>query len=132
MRVLRFLSTGAVGLAVNLGTYYVMTQLGVQYLIGSALAFFTALIVGFVLQKYWTFEERSLERARTQFFLYGALALCNLGANTLLVYLLVENAQTHYLISQTIGAGLAACVSYFAYHFYIFSSPLKPDESIAK
>lgn len=132
MRIFKFLSAGAIGLGVNLGTYYVATQLLVHYLIGSAVAFLMALVVGFILQKYWTFEELSLERACTQFLLYGALALCNLAANTLIVYLLVENARTHYLVAQTIGAGLVACVSYFVYHFYIFSSSSQIDKTISE
>lgn len=123
MRVLKFLITGLTGLCVNLGVFHLLYVLGVPYLAGSVTAFLVAMFVGFVLQKYWTFEEHTLERAHMQLMLYGTLALCNLAANTLIVYLLVEYASTHYLVAQTIGAGSVAITSYFVYRFYIFTDP---------
>lgn len=124
MRVFKFLITGAIGLSVNLGVFHTLYVLGVPYLAGSVSALLIAMVVGFVLQKYWTFEERSYERTRTQFMLYGMLSLCNLGVNTLIVYLLVEYANLYYLIAQAIGAGLVACTSYLAYKHYIFAETL--------
>ncbi len=121
MHVMKFLIAGGAGLSVNLGIFHTLYVLGVPYLAGSVIAFLISMVVGFTLQKYWTFEERTLERARTQFMLYGTLALCNLAVNTLIVYLFVEYASAHYLIAQTIGAGSVAVVSYFVYRFYIFA-----------
>jgi putative flippase GtrA len=116
--------SGAIGLTVNLGIFRALYVLGVPYLIGSIAAFLVALVVGFILQKYWTFEERTNERAHKQFMLYSTLALCNLVVNTLVVYLLVEHALVHYLVAQTVGAGLVAAVSYFVYRLYIFTDAL--------
>lgn len=123
-RILKFLFVGAIGLLVNLGTYYLATKLHVQYLVGSTVAFLVAMCVGFILQKYWTFGDHSWERMHTQFALYAMLTLCNLAANTLVVYLLVTYANTYYLIAQTIGAGLVALVSYGIYRRYIFTGAL--------
>src|SRR3989344_7253726 len=81
MRIFKFLIVGAIGLSVNLGIFHTLYVLGVQYLIGSISALLIAMVVGFVLQKYWTFEERSHERTRIQFMFYVALSLCNLGVN---------------------------------------------------
>ncbi|MBI4065861.1 GtrA family protein [Candidatus Kaiserbacteria bacterium] len=120
MHILKFLSTGIIGLSVNLGVFHTLYVSGVPYLAGSIIGFAIALFVGFTLQKFWTFEEPTLERARTQFMLYGTLAVCNLAVNTLIVYALVEYANAHYLIAQTIGAGSVALVSYFVYKLYIF------------
>ena len=120
MRVLKFLISGAIGLGVNLGMFHMLYMLGIPYLAGSAAAFLVAMIVGFILQKYWTFEDRAPERMHAQFALYAMLALANLAVNTLLVYLLVEHAGVHYLVAQTVGAGSVALVSYFAYRLYIF------------
>ncbi len=120
MRILKFLLTGSIGLCVNLGMFHLLYVLGMPYLAGSVTAFLVAMFVGFALQKYWTFEDRTLERAHTQLMLYGILALCNLAINTLIVYLLVEYADAHYLVAQVIGAGSVAVTSYFVYRLYIF------------
>lgn len=122
MRVLKFLLTGTIGLSVNLGTFHTLYVLGVPYLAGSVGAFIVAMCVGFVLQKYWTFEEHTFGRAHTQFMLYVMLTLGNLGVNTLIVYVLVEYTGAHYLVAQTVGAGSVAFVSYFVYRRYIFAA----------
>lgn len=121
MRVLKFFCTGMLGLGVNLGSFRALHLLGVPYLTGSVSAFLAAMLVGFVLQKYWTFEERTPERASTQFVLYAALACTNLAVNTLLVFLLVEYAGAYYLVAQAAGAGAVALASYFVYERFIFS-----------
>lgn len=121
MRALKFLVAGSIGLGVNLGVYYVLYELRVPYLMGSIVAFFVAMVVGFVLQKYWTFKDRTSERTHAQFALYAALAFGNLAINTHIVFVLVEHAKVYYLVAQTIGTGSVAIISYFAYTLYIFT-----------
>ncbi len=121
MRVLKFFLTGMVGLSVNLGVFRALYALRVPYLTGSITAFLAALVVGFVLQKYWTFEERTRERTSAQFILYTALAFTNLAVNTLIVFLLVEYAGVQYLVAQAVGAGSVAFASYFVYERFVFS-----------
>ena len=121
MRVLKFFFSGVIGLGVNLGVFHLLFVLGVPYLAGSVAAFLVAMIVGFILQKYWTFGERSQKRVQKQFLLYVMLTLCNLAVNTLIVYVLVEYASAHYLVAQTIGAGSVALTSYVIYRRYIFT-----------
>lgn len=120
-RVLKFLTTGGIGLTVNLSVFHIFVTLGVPYLMGSIVALVIAMLVSFILQKYWTFEERTFGRTHRQFIQYALLALFNLGINTLIVYLSVEHLHVHYLIAQTIGAGMVAFTSYFTYKFYIFA-----------
>ena len=121
MRILRFLFTGAFSLAVNLGVYRLLYGLGVPYLAGSILAFLCGLCVGFVLQKFWTFKDRAHGRAHTQFFLYALVALVNLMINTAIVYILKGFFGVHYLLAQTVGAGVVALTSYLIYNLYIFA-----------
>jgi len=121
-KVVRYLGTGCVGLFVNLGSYHLLVAaLGVPYLPGSMIAIALSTVVGFLLQKYWTFAERSRADAPRQFALYAGLALWNLALNTGIVFLLVEYAALHYLIAQAIGAGVVAVSSFFVYHYYIFA-----------
>lgn len=123
MRILRFLATGIVGLVVNLGSLEVfVTFFKLHYLMGSVCAFTLALIVGFLLQKYWTFADHDASRVHTQFAQYTGLALTNLALNTGGVYMLVEYGGAHYLVAQACMAGILAIVSYLLYSRLIFSS----------
>ncbi len=124
MRIIKFLITGAIGISVNLGVFHVLYILGVPYLVGSMTGLLISMGVGFVLQKYWTFEEPSSERARSQFVQYALLALGNLALNTGIVYVLVDKLGMYYLLAQTIGAATIAIDSFFIYRAFIF----KPHE----
>ena len=124
MRVLKFLATGAIGVTVNLGTLHLLVLGGMFYLYASLMAYALATVVGFVLQKFWTFGDRMAGVTRVQFALYVVVTLCNLALNTLVVYVLVDFVHTHYLLAQAIGAGLAAALSFFVYTLYIFKPVL--------
>lgn len=120
MRVLKFLLTGVIGVSVNLGVFHVLYIFGVPYLAGSAVGFLVAMVIGFVLQKYWTFEDRSHERAHVQFALYTLLALGNLMLNTGIVYVLIGKLGMYYLLAQAVGAAVVAGASFFIYRAFIF------------
>jgi putative flippase GtrA len=121
MRVLKFLATGAIGISVNLLVFHLLHIFGAAYLVGSIAGFLVAVFVGFVLQKYWTFDDRSPERSRTQFVQYVILALFNLVINTGIVYVLIGRLNVYYLAAQAIGAALVAIDSYLFYRFFIFT-----------
>lgn len=120
-RVLRFLTSGTIGISVNLGTLHLLvTIFDVHYLLSSIIALSISMVVGFLLQKYWTFEEHSTDRAPMQFVFYVSLALFNLSLNTGIVYVLSGVLLFHYLLAQAAGAGAVALVSYFVYREFIF------------
>jgi|SRR3989344_1235406 len=120
MRVLKFLITGMIGISANLGVFHTLYVLGVPYLAGSIVGFLVAMFVGFVLQKYWTFKDRSLERARSQFALYSFTTLGNLALNTSIVYVLIGKLGVYHLLAQAVGAAVVAAGSFFIYQIFIF------------
>ena len=122
IKIIRYLVSGLAGLAVNLGTLRALVALGLHYLIASIIAFCIAMIVGFLLQKFWTFQSRALERAHVQFSLYALLALCNLALNTGIVFALVAWLGIYYLLAQAIAAGLVALISFGVYTRFIFKT----------
>lgn len=122
-RVARYLATGLIGISVNLGLYRVLVEYAhVHYLTGSIIAVSCSTVVGFVLQKYWTFGERTHERVHTQFMLYIVVALANIGLNTFIVYLLAGKLGVYYLVAQAVAAALVAFWSFFVYRSIIFAS----------
>lgn len=121
MRVIRFLTTGGIGITVNLGMYHLLVAYaGVHYLPGSVAAVTCSTIVGFLLQKFWTFREHTTETAHVQFALYTLVAIVNIALNTLIVYLLVDFLSVHYLLAQAAAGGIVALWSFFIYREIIF------------
>lgn len=67
----------------------------------------------FVLQKFWTFQDKDTNRIHRQAGAYVVMAACLFIANLLLLYLLVEYVKLWYLVAQVIVTILLTIVSYF-------------------
>jgi putative flippase GtrA len=80
-----------------------------------------AFVVSFSLQKFWTFDERSIDSIHTQLGMYLILALFGLGANTVAMYVLVDHAGFHYLAAQILASAFIAVGNFFAYKHFIFT-----------
>lgn len=126
MRAVKFVTSGAIGVSVNLAVFHTLYVLAVPYLAGSIIALVLSMGVGFVLQKYWTFQNHSAEHVHVQFGRYALLALVNLSLNTGIVYVLIDTFGTFYLLAQAIGAATIGINSFFIYRAFIFP-PFESD-----
>lgn len=119
-RLLRYLIAGVTGTVVNVALLYVFTDVfHIWYLLSAVLSFSLSVLVSFVLQKFWTFQDPSKESVHHQVMYYAAVSLTNLALNTAILYGLVDFFHVHYLVGQVIASGIIACESYVVYH-YIF------------
>ncbi len=118
---LRFCLSGGTAAVVLFGLLYTLTDIfGVWYLISSILSSAAAFIVSFTLHKFWTFSDPHLGRASQQVASHLATGLVNMGLSALLLYILVEYAQVHYLVGQLLVTATLALVSFFIYKHFIF------------
>ena len=70
-RLLRYLVAGTVAAVVDFGLLYLFTEKGgLHYLTSAMLAFIVAFIVSFLLQKFWTFQDDSMEKMHSQVAIY--------------------------------------------------------------
>ncbi|MEK7208366.1 MAG: GtrA family protein [Patescibacteria group bacterium] len=124
-RAWRYLAAGGSAAAVDLGLLYALTEwFGLHYLLSAVVAFVVAFCVSFFLQKFWTFEDHSVERVHAQIVLYFVVAAANLGLNTLLMFLLVEKLGFWYFAAQLIAGALIACESFFISRHIVFNRNL--------
>ncbi len=100
--------------------YTLTSVLGFWYLGSSVVALVFGFFTSFILQKFWTFRNRSLERVRIQLPLHLLLSLSNIVLNTIFLFILVEYVGLWYLFAQFIITGLLACMNFFIYRGYIF------------
>lgn len=120
-RVLKYLASGCIGIVVNLGSLHILADIvGIHYLVSSVIAVSISTIVGFLLQKYWTFDARETQGTAGQFGLYVAVAVLNIALNTLIVFVLVDFFGFHHLPAQFVGAAIVAVSSYVIYKKIIF------------
>lgn len=117
----RFIAAGSVGAVTNIGLLFLFTEyVGLYYLVSACISFVIACGVGFVLQKFWTFRERSIESVHAQAAGYFTISTINFFLNTALLYFLVEKMHIWYILAQVIASGLIAVSSFLLYRYVIF------------
>ncbi|QLH05828.1 glycosyltransferase [Nitrosopumilus ureiphilus] len=107
----RFFTVGASGLGVNyLASMLFATSANIWYLHATVMGIIFSITSNFVLNKYWTFEDRDFSTKRT-LVQYGKFAgFSSIGALVQLgmVYYLVDGWDISYPISLTLAVGIAA------------------------
>lgn len=120
-RFFRYLAAGGTAAVTDLGLLYLFTDgFGLHYLFSAILAFIAAFFVSFFLQKFWTFQDDSVDKVHTQAAVYLATAIASLLLNTALMYLFVEWFHLWYMAAQFLASGLLACVTFFISRDFIF------------
>ena len=115
-RIVRFIITGGISFSVNLILLYSLTEfLGLWYIFSATLSFVVAFIIGFMMNKFWTFTNISETGIRAQIFVYLFINLFNLALNNTILYFLVESWGLWYVLAQVIASALIAFESFFAY-----------------
>lgn len=113
-RLLHFLIAGGCSTAVNLTVSFVLTSFfGVWYVASAIVAFIAAYAVGFILQKFWTFQNTAKKGRGAQLALHLTLQVCNLALEVGGMYLLVEYAKLWYFYSQIMVLALISIESFF-------------------
>jgi putative flippase GtrA len=117
----RYLLAGSTAVAVNLVVLHVLTEwLHLYYVVSSATAFVASISLGFVLQKYWTFRDRSTELLRRQASLFFAVGLMNLLLGPALLYVAVEYVGLWYMAAQAMVLMLLAAESFLINRYVTF------------
>ena len=125
-QIFRYLISGTAGFLTNISTYLLLLKVfGMNYVLSSVLAFCTGIAVSFVMQKFFTFQDRMVGKTGVQLFKHILLLSFNLGANVLIIILLVEWVNISEIISQIATNIIVAVWSFFIYRRVVFSE--QPD-----
>ncbi len=112
--VIKFLATGIFVFLFNLAVLSLFTEaFKIWYLVSSVLSYTLSVILNFSLQKFWVFENSANEKTKKQFIFYLFVACSCLILNTLFMYVLVDYARIHYLLSQAFITAVLATLNFF-------------------
>lgn len=119
--IVRYLISGAVATVVDIASlYFLVDMLHLWYLASATIAFVLTVIVSFMMQKFWTFQETSTESIHTQIRGYLILSTANIFINTALMYLFVSLFHIQYLIAQLGVIAVISLYGFFIYKYLIF------------
>ena len=111
-RFLRYSSVGVGTFLFDLAMLYILTsKFGVPYYISTAVSFFVAVSINYVISRRFVFGET--ERSwHTGYGYFLIVVLVGLAATTGLVVLLVTYAHLYYLLARILVAGVVGMGNY--------------------
>ncbi len=116
MKIFRYLVSGGMATATNLLFLFIFTNLiGIWYLTSEVMAYIISYAVSFTMQKYWTFNDGSKDKIKSQAVIYTIVTTANLGLNALILYALVQYGHLNHIVGQVIASAIIAVESYFIY-----------------
>ena len=118
--ILRFVIVGGTCFTLGLGLLYLLTDhVGLNYLVSMALALVVVNVVGWLLNRLWTFgstsDDRSGELGR-----YLWVNLGGAGITMVLMALLVSGLHMHYLVASVAVSIAMMFLSYFVHKQWSF------------
>jgi putative flippase GtrA len=123
-RSFRFYAVGAIGIGVQLAALWLLRgQMGLHYLVATALAVETALLHNYVWHERWTWADRPAglpERVRRLFRFHVSNGLLSLAGNLLLMRLLVGTLGMHYLAANVLSIAAVAIANFLASEYFVF------------
>ena len=123
MKVIRFIIAGGSAFSVNIFFLYIFTEFfGLWYIFSATIAFMLSFLVGFSLNKFWTFAESSADFIHSQMFIYLSVNLINLAINNALLYFMVESFAIWYILAQALTSILIAFESFFVYKWLFMNA----------
>jgi putative flippase GtrA len=110
----RFLAVGAAGIGVNqLLLWFVVDGLGINYLLGAAIASQGSTTFNFAWLEGWVFRGRTSSRGRIlRFIAYDLINSGSLAVRLPVMFVLTSGLQIHYLVSNVIALVLSTVVRF--------------------
>ena len=122
-QIIRYILAGGIATAFNLVILFVCVRyFNLWYLTGAIISFCSAVIISYLLQKFFVFKNYSTEKMHLQFLNFFVFNLVMLGVNTLLMYIFVDIMGFWYLLAQALSSTIGACINYIYFNKVIFKN----------
>lgn len=121
----KFIVVGGVSTLVNYGTFYVLTKfLHVNPILASISGYITGLILGFFLNNFWTFENRTYNPKLIAG--YCLVYLISLGLSTSFLWLVVHQYHQNPYYMNIVAIGISTVFNFVGLKTIIYKN--EPEE----
>ena len=118
-QVMRFVAVGAFQTGLNVVCFAGAHALGVPYRAAAVVAGVVVFVVGFLLNRHWTFSSRSVA-IRRHAVRYTCVVLGAIGVGVLLLTFFVEVAGVPAVPAQALAILVSAPASFLAQRTWVF------------
>lgn len=117
----RYVTIGIVAASSDLFFLYFLTHsFGIWSVPSAGISYLVGLVLVFLLNKIWAFNNRAFVGKQLTKFL--GLAAVNYVVVMILMLVLTENAHLHYLFAKCIVIALQVCWNFLLYKYWVFTA----------
>ena len=125
---------GAITTAINLALFFGIDHLHIMYyLVANTIAYFIAVVINYVLNRYFVFEKNENQNktdTAKQFGKFVLLRVVSLGVDNLLFYLLVSKCHLNKTVSRIGLSFVIIMITYVINKLFIFNSKGNENEKL--
>lgn len=119
MYFIKFLGIGAIATIIQYIIFIVLVEFSsLTVVLASGLGYGISSIFNYLMNYHYTFSSGAKHKVAALKF--TLVALVGLSLNSLLMYLLVELFNVHYIISQIMVTGIILVVNFFAHKLWTY------------
>ena len=118
VEIFRYLVSGIVAFGVDTTILYALTE---YYLLSSIISFCVGLLVSYMLNVIWVFNDRKIVNRKLEFSIFLIISLVGLVMNSLCMWLFTSVLLAYYLYSKIISSLLVFSWNYMAKKKSLFS-----------
>ena len=118
----KYCVVGLIGNGISLGVYYALIRHGLHYLLAAACAFPIGVTANYTLNRHWTFRDRR-GGVTTQGVRFFAVSLATLGANIVLLDVLIRIVGIDKLPAQAIAIIVLTPLNFLSNKLWSFGKP---------
>ena len=112
---LGYVLIGGIATVVDMGILFLLTSVaGVYYLISSAISYLFGMITNYSLNKTYNFKNK-IKKVMMQFGVFASVALVGLVINQIVLYVLVDFFNMHYLLAKIISVAIVMFYSFIGH-----------------
>jgi putative flippase GtrA len=121
IKLLKFGLVGFSGLIVDFGVTYILKEkLKANKYLANGLGFCLAVVSNFILNKIWTFDDKSLAYF-PQFLSFAAVAIGGLLINQAILFMLHERFKLNFYLAKLLAIGVVTVWNFGFSNFIVFS-----------
>lgn len=117
----KFIVVGGISTVLNYGAFWMLyTWLGMNHAIASALGYIVGVLIGYQLNRHWTFSKKKTQQPRREFILYCVVYGVSLVLGLLTLSLLVDWLHLSPLIANVLVIGQTTMTNFIGLRMVVF------------
>ncbi len=119
-QLIKFGFVGGICFVIDYGVMVILTEVaGMEYLLSCGISFTVSVIANYLLSMKFVFERKETLDRRIEFIVFVVMSVIGLGLTELLMWVFVDKANIHYMISKIVVTALVMVYNFITRKLFL-------------